>query len=98
MQGNYRRNELLRGLESTKGLDQSLAIDSVESLFKVKAKYSSTNAEFILSTGFNPRTQCESARGRFRNDVLILAHPGMDSGKGVRYVALRKIGELRHPG
>ena len=80
VQGNYRRNELLRGLKSTKGLDQSLAIDSVESLLEVKAKYSSTNAEFILGTGFNPLTQCESARGRFRNYALILVHPGMDSG------------------
>ncbi|CAE7528107.1 unnamed protein product [Symbiodinium sp. KB8] len=97
VQGDYRRNELLRSLEFAKGLNQSLAVNSVEGLFEVKAKYSPTDAKVVLSTGFNPRAQCESTRGRFSNDVVIFAHPGVDSGKRICDVSLRKIGKLRHP-
>ena len=97
VQGNYCRNELFRSLESAKGLNQSLAINSVEGLFEVEAKYCSTDAKFVLSAGFNPCAQCESTRGRFSNDVFILAHPGMDSCKRICDVSLRKIGKLWHP-
>ncbi|CAE7776496.1 unnamed protein product [Symbiodinium sp. KB8] len=97
VQGDDRRNELLRGLESTKGLNQSLSVNSVEGLFEVTAKYSPTNAEVVLCTGFNPRAQCESTRGRFINDVIVFAHPGVDPGKRISDVSLRKIGKLRHP-
>ena len=37
VQRNYRRNQLLRRLKPSKGLDQSLAINSVKCLFEVKA-------------------------------------------------------------
>ncbi|OLQ04847.1 hypothetical protein AK812_SmicGene12102 [Symbiodinium microadriaticum] len=97
VQGDYRRNELRGGLESTKGLNQSLSVNSVEGLFEVKAKCSPTNAEVLLCSGFNPRAQCESARGRFVNDVIIFAQPGVDPGKRISDVSLRKIGKLRHP-
>ncbi|OLP81039.1 hypothetical protein AK812_SmicGene38482 [Symbiodinium microadriaticum] len=97
VQGDYRRNELLRGLEFAKGLNQSLSVNSVEGLFEVKAKYSPTDAEVVLCTGFNPRAQCESTRGRFINDVIVFAHPGVDPGKRICDVSLRKIGKLRHP-
>ncbi|CAE7877511.1 unnamed protein product [Symbiodinium sp. KB8] len=97
VQGDYRRNELLRGLEFAKGLNQSLSVNSVEGLFEVKAKYSPTDAEVVLCTGFNPRAQCESTRGRFINDMIVFAHPGVDPGKRICDVSLRKIGKLRHP-
>ena len=97
VQGDDRCNELLGGLESAKSLDQSLAVDSVEGLFEVEAKYCSTNTELILYTGFNPCAQCEAARGRFSDDLVVLAHPAVDSGKRIGYISLRKIGKLRHP-
>ena len=97
VQGDDRCNELLRSLESAESLDQSLTINSVESLFEVKAKYSSTDTELVLCAGFNPCTQCKTTRGRLSDDLFIFAHPGMNSGKRVGNVSLRKVGKLRHP-
>ena len=50
-----------------------------------------------LCAGFNPCTQCKTTRGRLSDDLFIFAHPGVNSGKRVGNVSLRKVGKLRHP-
>ncbi|OLQ07575.1 hypothetical protein AK812_SmicGene9006 [Symbiodinium microadriaticum] len=88
VQADNRCNELLGSLESAKSLDQSLAINSVEGLFDVKAKYSSTDTKLILCAGFNPCAQCETARGRLSDDLVIFAHPGLlKEGRNKAFVA-----------